>query len=304
YPDVARNLLPGLGRLLFPDIDRARSMELLWNRRFVSGEAPSLAEWGPGVAAGWRPVQIFNAVAIESGCRVLISPVRLDPATFTGAIVFPSETHDLEISTAGRLSAAFPYLTPASRARESLPAVDGQQLANARSCGALGLGSQHIVDGGYYDNYGIVTAMQWIDAVLGDPDSSHFRRVVVIEIRSMSKQFNRDGEAVSGLAARLAGPFKALMSVRTTSQIDRNDEQLRRFAEHWRGRGVSIDFVQFEAHNVERLTWTLAPEAIAEIRRNWTEDPDVVCQRRRLCRLIDGEDCPAEPSDGCPPAGG
>lgn len=300
YPDALRLVAPGLARTAFGELDRGRAMELVWNRRFTSGEAPTPADWAEGVDAGWRPLLIMNATAVESGCRVLFAPAALPHDGFAGAIPFPLAQHDLEVATAARLSAAFPYLTPASRAEQAIRRDPTHALtsASARTCSDLDVAGQHIVDGGYYDNYGIVSATQWLDDVLRR-EGNRFRRVVIIEIRSMSKQFQRSELPAPAIAAQLVGPLVTMMSVRTSSQIDRNDEELSRFAREWADEGVSIVTLPFEAVNEQRLSWTLTASTIAGIRANWTDDPRVLCQRRRLCQIFGGTTC--VPADACDP---
>jgi hypothetical protein len=89
------------------------------------------------------------------------------------------------------------------------------------------------------------------------------------------------------------------MSVRTSSQIDRNDESLQQFARAWAREGVAIESVAFEAHNEQRLSWTLTADTIGLIRDNWDQDSEVICARRRLCSLVGGHECPAVPQEGC-----
>jgi hypothetical protein len=304
YPDTVRLLLPNASNRFFPLLDRARTMELLWNQRFAASEVPTLASWSQGVGEGWRPLLIFNATAVESGCRVLLAPASLDHDAFAGAIVYPVEDYDLEISTAARLSASFPYLSPASRAE-----LDVDREAHAeredpvRICSDIEIGNQHIVDGGYYDNYGVVTAMQWLDQVLRADTSRRIRKVVIIEIRSMSSPFQRRDDALSGVAAQLSGPLRTLASVRTSSQIDRNVESLRAFARAWAREHVTIESVAFEAHNEQRLSWSLTEATIESIRENWTTDEEVVCARRRLCELVGGRTCPAPLKGPCASGG-
>ena len=71
------------------------------------------------------------------------------------------------------------------------------------------------------------------------------------------------------------------------------------WVELWASKGVTISTVQFEARNEQRLSWTLTSTTIDAIRANWTEDSEVVCQRRRLCELIGGRECPSAPAGGC-----
>ena len=66
--------------------------------------------------------------------------------------VFP-DAHP-RVSTAARLSATFPYVTPAARA---LPRADLVPNSDAES-----LSTYHVVDGGYADNEGAVTSVDWM----------------------------------------------------------------------------------------------------------------------------------------------
>src|SRR5690606_7920727 len=56
----------------------------------------------------------------------------------------------LPLWTAARLSATFPYVTPAARPELS---ISGKTDAVARRR------SFHLIDGGYYDNYGVAAAL-------------------------------------------------------------------------------------------------------------------------------------------------
>lgn len=283
YPDLLRLLVPPLGQFGFPLFDRGRALELAWNRRFSAG-VPTLASWRAGVREGWRPLLIFNSVAVESGQRVLLAAADLeaegtDERAFRGALLVPGRTHDVEVATAARLSAAFPYINPAGRAKDELPAPRGYPDA--------AVGGQHLVDGGYYDNYGMVTTMQWLDRVLGERPA-RFRRVVIIEIRSMPGQFDRRSEPVPGWLADLAGPLLTLGSTRVSSQVDRNDWARGLFAQRWCSEGVEIASVHFEARTDARLTWSITPDAAAEIRRQWDAAHNVE-QLGRLRALMTDE---------------
>ena len=58
---------------------------------------------------------------------------------------------DVPVSTAARLSATFPYVTPIARSRPGPGVPNGW----------------HFADGGYYDNTGMGLAMRWLDHALG-----------------------------------------------------------------------------------------------------------------------------------------
>jgi hypothetical protein len=184
---------------------------------------------------GQIPAAVFNATLAETGQRLLISPVvRRDriadhPAAVEFLHLFPGEANPY-VPTVVRLSAAFPYVSPISRAR--------YRYAIAAPHGALQ--DCHVVDGGYVDNEGALTAMEWIDDLLeaygpggGFQDSAPFNRVVVVRIFPFPAG---PGETPMpsgrGWANELMGPISALQKVRVASQQERNSSVLsmmRRF---------------------------------------------------------------------------
>ncbi len=321
FPDLSSSLVPTL-RWLFPTVDRGYAIERSWASRFGSGRSPKLSEWAQGVGLGERPLHVFNATAIESGCRVLIGSsdlrvpalaerrgqgrpaLRLDDRDddagglwLPGAIVYPVHELDLDVTTAARLSATFPYVLPAAR----MPPELSEELssgARASDCEALSLAGQHLVDGGYYDNYGVVTAMQWLDRVLQADRLQplpKFERVVVIEIRATTDATERSGEPLAGWVIEAFGPLLAMLSVRNASQLDRNSWDVGFFADAWCGAGVDVRAFRFEPYEIARLSWSLTPDTLAQLDAAWT-DP------RNQARLADLHDfvhgptrCRAEP---------
>jgi hypothetical protein len=186
YPDARRAWLPFFLRHSFRD--RAEKMEIKWafnagQNMGSLGEAlktRSLAEWQTDVIEGKRPAIIFNGTMVESGERISFStaPVR-DP--YLGQREFvsagtrenaPTDTQlypgaDLRITTAARLSAGFPVVSPAARpclARDR-DAINGSlnPAGNSAEIVPGGDGLQHVVDGGYYENTGLGALVEWLD---------------------------------------------------------------------------------------------------------------------------------------------
>jgi hypothetical protein len=149
------------------------------------------------------PAFTLNATVVETGDRFLLSNYSvfagkagtfevLPAASFLG--VYGRETilplpvpkpvphrggfADLSLLTAARLSATFTYISPAAR----LPFEDAQgSMQNA----------YHFVDGGYYDNDGTNSAIEFLKAAsqASDSNKSTFNpsrplRVLLIEIRN------------------------------------------------------------------------------------------------------------------------
>ncbi|MCT4351882.1 hypothetical protein M5362_01875 [Streptomyces sp. Je 1-79] len=162
-------------------MDRAAVLEQSWEHR-----QPDLADsfYTPRDAA-WRPLPLLNGTAVQSGCRVLASPVQLGgydlPPSPTSCIrrpesaspddidprlsptlidlrgAFLCSTQDIRTSTAALLSARFPWVSPSGRFTE--PAC-GKSIKHPLS----------VVDGGYVDGTGSLTAVDLLRQLQDDID--------------------------------------------------------------------------------------------------------------------------------------
>ena len=147
WTDLFRAVLPWLfGRIM----GRGRALEKAWclnsaeNKSRGSRMDWPLSDWNNHVANGTLPAVILNATVAETGERLLLATTRLDRDHSTGrARLDAADLHrvngedlDVAVVTAARLSASFPYVTPAARSDAPGP-------------------HPHIVDGGYFDNYGM-----------------------------------------------------------------------------------------------------------------------------------------------------
>jgi hypothetical protein len=146
FPDLLQRIVP------LPFIpDRARALEQSWERSWARAGFDG-DPWG---ARGFRtlwdgrhlPALLLNGTHVETGKRVITSNIDIAkrPDAFLNAYDFYKFT-DKEIrpSTAAHNSARFTYVSPASTLKDGT----------------------HLVDGGYYENFGAVTARELIDAAL------------------------------------------------------------------------------------------------------------------------------------------
>ncbi|MBI1896808.1 MAG: patatin-like phospholipase family protein, partial [Acidobacteria bacterium] len=161
YPDMVRSFAP---LLLSPRIDRGWAMERAWSR--FGAQPERLADWRADVLRGGRPAVLFNATITETGERLLLSTLDLPSAA--GRRNFYDVPHygeyDVSPVTAARLSASFPYVTPV--ARISAPVPRDRRY--------------HIADGGYYDNFGIVSLADVL--IRGLPKGAPVRCVLLLQI--------------------------------------------------------------------------------------------------------------------------
>jgi hypothetical protein len=204
---------------------------------------------GPGAARNKSSVEVFKA--------------------------FPGTHARASVATAVRLSATFPYVSPAV----SLPTRPDRRA----------------VDAGYYDNYGIdlLTAYLEQDAVL-DFARAHCRGVAVIQVRAFpSGLLTREATSRQRAFHFLTSPVEGIFAARQSSQMFRNDQQLaltrRRYAEVTGDRDFLRVFT-FEANTDVSLNWYLRCDEMRALAA-LLEPP-----RRR--NLVWGDELPKAPSEG------
>jgi hypothetical protein len=261
FPDAARTL-PLFGMFIPQQIDRGWALENAW----ISGweDPPNLSNWRSDVANGHRPAAIFNATAAESGQRFLIASTDLDDVVLRDAsgTVQDSKTmqfsksfpgYDVPVATAARLSATFPYVSA------EVQASDGSKKARV-----------HVADGGYYDNSGVLSALEWVEEASSEL-SGH--PVLFLLIDSESGTPN-PGKRWSW-QRQLVSPIDTLLNVRTASQELRSSVELGIGSRQLRSQpGPGLDVkpaVQFlfSSPMPAPLSWHLTPEQHESITASW-----------------------------------
>jgi hypothetical protein len=223
YGDVVTALLPLKVRR-----DRGRALEEAWSHTLSGALATTVADMRKGEEQGWRPSLIFSPMLVEDGRRLLISNLDLGPLIDNGGQAIEPPTWGsrsevelmksfqhgsrLRLSTAARMNASFPFISPAG----ALP----------------GSPRRRVVDAGYYDNCGVNLAAIWIylnQALLQEVAS----RIVLIQIRDgpyESQYRNPDWPRTTTAFARgvewLTSPVEAILTARTSVMYYRNDELL------------------------------------------------------------------------------
>lgn len=153
-------------------LDRARALEFSLESATRSGaipgplEQPFMAHWH---ASGSRPALLLNATDAASGRRVVFSPFtfgreangdNVDSLSFFQSLR-PSDDRpassgpiNVALSTAAFVSARFPWVSPAAS-------------VTAKDPPSSGIDKMRLVDGGYFENSGVDTAMDLIDSLRG-----------------------------------------------------------------------------------------------------------------------------------------
>ena len=159
--------------------------------------------------------------------------------------------------TATRLAASFPFVSPASRPLSSRP-------------------EYHLVDGGYYDNFGVDSLIAWLDQGLANLSGEKTKlpgvslpNVLFIQIRS----FPTDAfpsPASKGWFYQSYAPLDALMSVRSTAQLVHDRDELELLKRKWAKENVRIETSTFVfPGSAAPLSWELTAQQKTEIQRLW-----------------------------------
>ncbi len=270
YPDFWRLICPPVGGRVARRTGRGRALEESWERR-DTGLTAQLSAWQEEVRSGERPGVMFNATLAERGFRLLFSTAPLDPckglkeshtARLNFEELYPDD--DLAISTAVRLSATFPYVTPAARAD-----VPGRQ--------------PHVVDGGYYDNFGMSTLVEWLDAALHHA-SHQVKRVLILQIRGAP---TREATAATAREVSSRGwfyqafaPLATMIKVWGAAQVSHNEAEYSLLQRSWAGT-VDLHSVVLEFPTEHPpLSWHLTAEQKEAILDAWNTPSVRACREQ------------------------
>lgn len=175
---------------------------------------------------------------------------------------------DLLPSTAAHNSARFTYVSP-----------PGTLIRDDRDVG-------HIVDGGYFENFGAVTAEELLNGVTAALDAAGKKiRPVVIQISNdpglgddelavdrVEQPLDRDS---TGWANETLSPLRALLNTRNARGVLAYKEFMRAVDDP--GRRAHFRLCSVKGHIDPALGWVLAPES-----------------KRRMQDLIRNDDCGAK----------
>lgn len=237
YSDLAQRFLP---IALLPD--RAGALEESWQAKWKSvdgfvgdGMAASVSHLVGVSDQGWQPALLLNSTHVEAGKRVIASSIELGsaPDQFLDAVdLITLMNKDIRLGTAALNSARFTYVSPPG----TLP---------CKGLPFIGQCNGHVVDGGYYENFGAVTALQVLKAAKAEWKEGEFEKTVrpivilisndvnlvrgkdgkvhrVIENDKQPKSLPNDWFAMESL-----GPVKALLDTRDARGIQAAKELWR-----------------------------------------------------------------------------
>jgi predicted acylesterase/phospholipase RssA len=281
-PDVGRALLPWF-RTQY--VDRGWALEEKWsavhklyhreNDKFLErvgwsnhGRDTFLGDWSVDVRTG-MPALLLNATVVEKGQPLIFSSTDFPrPGDSRGLLNFYDlyPGFDIRVNTAARLSASFPYVAPAARS----------------NAGAVTVGDYHVVDGGYYDNYGINSLLGWLEDAISHLSTDEIKQnltdVLILQIRPFADSAP-DPPYEGGWAYQLIAPIDGLLDVRDIGQSARDRTEMELFAQA-HNQAVHVwraDFVypnKFDANDNcvhAPLSWKLSFEQTQCITTAWGE---------------------------------
>lgn len=250
-----------------PHFSRGQALEQAWEIAWKKAAAsdrfaePMNALWENDDACD-IPSLFLNGTLVETGQRIIASNICIDEHTFIDTLDvydYIKENQDMRLSTAVNCSARFPVISPP---------------------GTLS-GGIHVVDGGYFDDYGAATALEIYYAVekkLQDKQKNpkKVKPVVILLSNDQIKLTPRIKSQIKPLRflVELRAPIKTLMNLIGAFSIYCRDT-LRDYVEV--SGGTYLCFEPFKEKLEFPLGWTLsksvrkemAKQAFAEVERRW-----------------------------------
>jgi Patatin-like phospholipase len=300
YPDFWR-----LFSLRHPDpyVDRGWALEEALDAQLGDAHGVRLSQWRDGILAGWRPAVLFNATVSETGDRLVISPLRLrrvhpecrEPEALRSASCedqidadtlasLYAANPDLRVATAARLSSTFPFVLPIPKPRR---VADGER-------------GYHLADGGYYDNDGLLTLVEWAQKAMTFAGPSKARKLLLIDIRLVDPQAEPRNRA--GWIYTTIGPVLTMLSARGTSQVRRNLVDVKLLSDLRQAGEFTIQRVEFPLVLPTSRAWHLPASERNAIEAYWNTDPVVLQARRSICDFLGPSDwnCASAAATGSP----
>jgi hypothetical protein len=242
YPDLWRCLNPGFG--LFDD--RATRLEGAWiendDRQFGWSDGASLKDatltkWQHDLAERNRPAVIFNSTVVETGERFTFSTSQFrkdDLAQSQSDFATYYKDTDISIPTAVRLSATFPVVSPAAQPELVKDSTSNNPIRDGRDIPRL-----HLVDGGYFDNSGLIALSTWLDSalqyvVLCKNPSKVPGKILVIQILPFPEPPSPGNEAPATPFSQILSPLQTVLSVREQVQTGMTQRDFAFVSTRWK----------------------------------------------------------------------
>lgn len=215
--DIWKLVIPGLH--LISGTDRGEVLQRQWR----SLQPLTFSSLRAGEADGWRPSLIASPMLADSGRQLLISNLDLPPGMVGVALAdtFPATQDLLKLTTALRISATFPYVSPVI---ELPPPPRGRP-----------------VDAGYFDNFGIQAAIGLLrDPAVADWVQSRSSGVVIVRIDAFGADTPATPAGAGGWVTRaldsFGAPIGAVVNAQTLGPMARDTVSIEQLGRWYRER--------------------------------------------------------------------
>jgi len=235
----------------------------------LDGEHLTLGKGAELLRADKLPAFTLNTTAVETGGRFLLSNYQIPRNYIPDNDLLPSESFlhaygepcadspqhqgysyaDLPIATAARLSATFPFVSSASR----VPAKFAPY-------------AYHFVDGGYYDNDGTASAIEFLSSALTQP-AANVPQDPCFQSGSVPSQPTKKQE--TALPGNVQSPPLAILLIEI-----RNGDDLDPLS--------NVDDYNFQTHPEDKHSWTAISQLTAPPGALWKAGHESVTRRNRL----------------------
>jgi hypothetical protein len=133
----------------------------------------------------------------------------------------------------------------------------------------------HLVDGGYYDVYGISSLVDWLDEALREnqrnPVPAAVDEVFIVQIRGAPPEQEPAVER-RGWFYQVYAPLATLLGVRGTGQLAHNEHELALLRRAWEGRvAISSAIFQF-CGGSPPLSWHMTRDQIDAVGAQWSDE--------------------------------
>jgi len=176
FVDGPSNFLPDLGQ-----IDRGTALERSFEKGSGGYLAHSFLSFFPDpktASQRWRPSLLLNATHQETGRRIIGSNLKIEKDVFLDSFdEFDLVGSDMPASTVAHNSARFTYVSPAGKLQ---PKGGTGFFSSEASRG-------YVIDGGYFENYGALTALELAREARSQIEKAKGRgtvKLVVLQISS------------------------------------------------------------------------------------------------------------------------
>lgn len=289
--------------------DRAGAIERAWERTWTERFPKTATPFGMSGSfhrlwprEPW-PALLLNGTVVESGNRVVVSNLKLETFDDTTAVrsfvdafdFFHVYRKNVRVSTAANLSGRFPYVAPAATIRIDCAPGEGERDPARCPPGRSGRSVWgHVVDGGYFENFGAVTLADVLRDIYEDRTAIYLANVVpvVIQISSdpdltLAENGAPRRERSHYYLEELLSPLRTFLRTRSARGVQAVGELRRLVIEELDGVFFHFHLCKLPGVPDPPLGWSISGRSFSSIvERTMSECPHNANEFDRLVRCL------------------